>query len=128
MSKRILNIVTCAYRATLEEQDDPILWLTHSMRAAKAPVDVLLLSNAVCYLVRDQDASGLTLGGWSQSHPPRLVDDAAALADGGASVFYNAADARTRGIDPADVVDAAIPIETEALPELLSRYDLILNW
>jgi sulfur relay (sulfurtransferase) DsrF/TusC family protein len=127
MNKRILNVVTSGYRATLEEQDDPILWLTHSMRGAKAPADVLLRGNAVCYLLREQDASGLTLGSWRQSQPPRLVDDAAALADGGASVFYCTDDARERGI-AGHMVEAAKPIDADSLPELLSRYDLILHW
>ena len=66
MSKRILAVVTCAYRATLEEQDDPIVWLARAMRKADAAVDVLLSGNAVSYGVRVADIG-------------RVVD---ALADG----------------------------------------------
>ena len=36
MSKRQLHIVDGAYRATLEEQDDPVVWLCHAMRGAGA--------------------------------------------------------------------------------------------
>jgi hypothetical protein len=128
MSKRILNVITCAYRATLEEQDDPVVWLTHSMRAAQAPIDVLLCGNAVCYGLQLQDASGLAFGERRQSHPPRIADDVAALLDGGASVFYAAADAGERGIDPAELLDGLTALEPGAVPDVFSRYDLILYW
>jgi len=34
----MLQIVESAYRATLEEQDDLVLWMTHAMRSAGAPL------------------------------------------------------------------------------------------
>lgn len=128
MSSRTLNVVTCAYRATLEEQDDPILWLTRSMRNANASVDVLLWGNAVAYAARAQDAAGLTFGERQQTQPPRLADDTAALHATGEAVFYVAADARERGIAPAELIDGAIAIETTAVPELFARYDRVLWW
>ena len=94
MSKRILAVVSCAYRATLEEQDDPILWITRAMRGAGGALDVLLSGNAVSYGVRAQDASGLRFGERRQTQPPRLADDTAALIASGATVHYAAADAR----------------------------------
>ena len=56
MSKRLLHIVESAYRATLEEQDDPVVWLCHAMRGAGAALDLLLQGNAVAYGVREQES------------------------------------------------------------------------
>ncbi len=128
MEKRILNVVTSGYRATLEEQDDTVVWMTHFMRSADATVDVLLSGNAVGYGVRYQDASGLAFGERRQTQPPRLADDVAALVDGGASVYYAAADALERGIEPAELIEGLCAIEPGGLPELFARYDLVLYW
>ena len=128
MSKRILAVVTCAYRATLEEQDDPILWLTRAMRGAGAAIDVLLTGNAVSYGVRAQDASGLRFGEWQQAQPPRLADDSTALIESGASVLYAAADALERGIEPNELIEGLVPVQAGAVARLLSSYDQILWW
>lgn len=128
MSTRILSVITCAYRATLEEQDDPVLWLTHSMRKANTSVDVLLSGNAVSYAVRAQDAAGLRFGERRQTQPPRLAEDTAALRDGGAALFYAAGDARERGIDPTELIEGVVGIEPAALPDLFARYDRVLWW
>jgi len=128
MSKRILSVVTCGHRATLEEQDDPIMWLTRAMRGAGTVVDVFLQGNAVSYGVRAQDAGGLSFGERRQTQPPRLAADSAALISGGATVLYAADDARQRGIEPAELIEGLVAVEPSAVPRLFSAYDLILWW
>jgi sulfur relay (sulfurtransferase) DsrF/TusC family protein len=128
MAKKVLSIVTTAYRATLEEQDDTILWLSHALKGAGADLDVLLRGNAVNYAVRGQDASGLAFGDRRQTEPPRLDDDVAKLAAKGVTVFIVDDDLRERGISRDDVVSAVQPIARAEIASLLDRYDQVWSW
>src|SRR3546814_12535583 len=76
---KVLQIIETAYRATLEEQDDTVVWITHAMKGAGGDLDVLLRGNAVNYGLHGQDAAGLAFGEWRQTQPPRLADDLAGL-------------------------------------------------
>src|SRR4249919_2099210 len=98
MAKRILQILTTGYRATLEEQDDPVLWLTHSLRNNGAEIDVLLRGAATNYAVRDQNARGLEFGELTQSQPPDIALEVRALIRKGVRVFVLTDELIARGI------------------------------
>lgn len=85
---KVLQIVESAYRATSEEQDDTVLWLTHAMKGAGGDFTVLLRGAAVNYAVPGQDASGLTFGAWKQTEPPRLAESIAGLMDAHQQVWH----------------------------------------
>jgi len=125
---KVLNIVSVAYRATLEEQDDTIVWLTHALRGAGADVDVLLRGNAVNYPVRGQDASGLTFGERAQTQPPRLADDVAKLVGKGARVLVCAEDLAERGLKPDELIDGVVMVQRREIPGLLGEYDHVWHW
>lgn len=127
MSK-ILAIVETAYRATLEEQDDPVLWITQALRGAGADIHVLLRGAAVSYGVRGQDASGLTFGGRAQTQPPRIERDLEALKTKGISVYYVEDDARARGILPDELVGGLTAVRGESLPSLFRGYAQVWHW
>ena len=125
---KALNIIETAYRATLEEQDDTIVWITHAMKGAGANVDVLLRGNAVNYGVRGQDASGLSFGDRSQSQPPNLDGDISKLLAKGVKVHVVDEDVEQRGIGRAELVDGLQRIPRAELAALLADYDQIWHW
>jgi len=128
VGKRILNIVSSGWRATLEEQDDTIVWLTHAMRGADARVAVLLQENAVGYAIRAQDASGLAFGARRQTNPPRLADDLAKLIAKEVRVYYVGEDAAERGIEAPELIEGVEPVERTKLPRLFAEFDRVLRW
>jgi hypothetical protein len=128
MAKRILQILTTGYRATLEEQDDPVLWLTHSLRNNGAEIDVLLRGAAANYAVRDQNARGLEFGELTQSQPPDIALEVRALIRKGARVFVMTDDLIARGIRRSETLEDLGFIAKSELPALLRAYDQVWRW
>jgi intracellular sulfur oxidation DsrE/DsrF family protein len=125
---KTLSIIESAYRATLEEQDDTIVWLHGAMKAAGADLAVLLRGNAVNYLVTRQDAAGLGFGDWRQTQPPSIASDLAALAARGVEVSYVAEDLADRGIERNELINGAQPVARHAVADLVSRYGRVWYW
>lgn len=125
---KILNIIESAYRGTVEEQDDTILWLTHSMCAAGASIDVLLRGNAVNYAIAQQHAEPMMFGKWTQQHPPDAVGQLGSLMDAGVKVHACAADITDRGILKERVMNRVSLVTHAEITLLLETYDRILAW
>jgi len=124
---KILNIVETAYRATLEEQDDTILWLTRALRGAGGDVHVLLRGNAVNYAVV-QACPPLTIGKATIGHPARPSEDLAKLEAKGARIFVVQEDLDERGIDKQRCITAAQRISRGDIAQLLEEHDQIWHW
>ena len=125
---KMLNIIETAYRATLEEQDDPVLWITHAMRGAGAEIDVLLQGNAVNYTVRAQHVPPLGFGGHLQKRAPGLADEVAALIAGNAAVYAVVEDIADRGLASDELVGGVKQIRKAELPQLFDRFDGVWQW
>jgi intracellular sulfur oxidation DsrE/DsrF family protein len=128
MSKRILQVIDSAYRATIEEQDDTVVWFTHAIKGGGAHVDVLLRGHAVNYAVKGQDAAGLAFGDRKQTQPPDLAGDIVRLIAKGVEVYVTGEDLARRGLGPSDLVDGLEPVSAASLPALYGRYDLVWQW
>lgn len=125
---KAINIVETAYRGTLEEQDDTIVWLTHAMKGAGAELDVLLRANAVNYAVKGQDASGLSFGAKPQTHAPELASDLERLLGKGVKVFVVEEDLAQRGIEASELISGLQTIKRGAVAKLLDGYDQAWHW
>jgi sulfur relay (sulfurtransferase) DsrF/TusC family protein len=126
--RKILSIVESAYRATLEEQDDTILWITQACKNAGADVSVLLKGNAVNYVAAGQDASGLSFGDLRQANPPDLGRDLRRMAEKGVKIFCVREDLAERGIAEGDTWTGAEGVGRADLPALLDQFDQVWHW
>ena len=125
---KVLNIVEAAYRGTLEEQDDTIVWFCHAMKGANADIDVLLRGNAVNYTVKAQDASGLSFGEVRQTQPPQLANDLVKLKGKGVKIFVVEDALRERGIEPSELIDGLDLVPRAKLAKLFADYDQVWHW
>ena len=128
MAKKILNVVDVAYRATMEEQDDTVLWISAVLKGNGGDVSVLLRGAAVNYTMKTQDASGLSFGRKQQTQPPRLADDVSRLIARGLAVLYVEDDARERGLVPSEHIPGIKAVKRADLPVLFGNYDQVWKW
>jgi hypothetical protein len=125
---KILSIVSTAYRATMEEQDDTILWLNHALRNNGAEVSILLAGNAVNYALRGQDATGLAFGDNRVAHPAQLDQDLSRLIAAMVPVSVVDEDVRERGL-PVDRLIAGIgTLSRNDIAAEMERFDHVWNW
>jgi hypothetical protein len=125
---KVLQVVENAYRATIEEQDDTVLWFTQVLRNNGAAVAVLLRGPAVSYVVAAQDCAGVAFGDWSQSHPPRIPDAVATLIGSGVPFYVDEDDLAERGIAPDECIAGTMAIRGANLAALYEEFDRVWQW
>lgn len=125
---KVLNIISSGYRATLEEQDDTIVWLSHALKGAGANVDVLLRGAAANYVIEGQEAAPLAFGGRAQKCAPDVFGQVAGLIEKGVSVFVAEEDLTRRGLANAPRLRAAKARPQAELPALFANYDQVWHW
>lgn len=123
-----LNIVSSGYRATLEEQDDTIVWISHAMRNAGAEMDLLLEEAAVNYPVQGQTVEPMTLGGRTQRNAPDVHGQIRNFVGNGSAVYVVGEDLDQRGIDRRKLLQEVKIVARADLPKLLKSYDRVWHW
>lgn len=123
-----LNIIESAYRATMEEQDDTVVWITHAMKGAGAEMTVLLRGNAVNYAVTGQKAPSLQFGDWKQTHAAKIDEDIASLIGKGVTVYAVEADLSARGIALTGLLSGVKTVNREGILDLFENHDRIWHW
>jgi intracellular sulfur oxidation DsrE/DsrF family protein len=125
---KVLNIVETAYRATLEEQDDPVVWILHAMKGAGADHSVVLSGNAVNYAVMAQGVPPLMFGDKVQKHAPRIAEQVASLVAKGVQVMVVRECLSARGIDEEELMDGLTLVKQGALPKVMNGFDQVWHW
>ena len=125
---KVLNIVETAYRATLEEQDDPVVWILHAMKGAGADHSVVLSGNAVNYAVMAQGVPPLMFGDKVQKHAPRIAEQVASLIAKGVQVMVVRECLKARGIDEEELMDGLTLVKQGALPKVMNDHDQVWHW
>jgi hypothetical protein len=127
MAMKVLQIISTAYRATFEEQDDTVVWISHAMRGAGAELAVLLSGSAVSYVAADQDSSGLCVGTWQQTQPPRIAADLASLIGKSVAVYCVKEDLDERGLREPALLGVSV-ITRSQMARLFGEFDEVWRW
>lgn len=125
---KALNVIGTAYRGTLEEQDDTIVWVTHALKGAGAELDVLLRGSAVNYASKAQQVPALSFGERTQKNAPHLAEDVAALMGKGVNVYVVDEDVAERGLAGGDLIDGLAFVKRADMPGLFESYDRVWAW
>ena len=130
---KILNVLSQAFRTTVEEQDETILWLVQSMMSkAKASSDnvmsLLLSGHAVYYAFQNQPQPALTLGDWQQSQPANIKRDIQQMLDARISIYLVYEDLWDRGLDMLPVPAGIDIVNRNEIPALYEYADHIWHW
>jgi DsrE/DsrF-like family len=128
MAKKVVSIVDTAYRATLEEQDDTVVWFNHMLRHSGADITLLLMGNAVNYAVSGQQPPPLSFGTAAITFPPRLDQDLRKAIQAGVKLVLIRDDAEMRGIPASALMPEAEQISREQLADFLHGFDIVWHW
>jgi hypothetical protein len=125
---KTLQVIEQAFRTIVEEQDDPIIWLTRSMRGAGADLSLLLVGHAAYYAVQRLRQPALRLGGWRQTQPADLKNDLEDLLKSGVPVYVSKEDIDSRGLSDLPPINGIRLADKNSVVSLYETADQIWHW
>jgi hypothetical protein len=125
---QVLQIIDNAYRATIEEQDDTVLWFTQVLRNSGAETSIMLRGSAVNYAVAKQNAAGVVLGEWRQTQPPDIAGAMTKLLASGVAVYVDEDDLGARGIGEANCLAGVRAVPGDKVGELCDGFERVWQW
>lgn len=125
---KVLSIVEAAYRGTLEEQDDTILWLNQSFQNAGVDISILLRGNAVNYLVKGQKPFNLHFGNWQQTQPPELDRDLQMMIGKNIPVYAITEDIQSRALPQDQLIEGVSLIAKSQVAQLFEEFEYVWHW
>lgn len=130
---RVLQILDQAFRTTVEEQDETILWLIQCMLkqasdSTENKIDLLLAGHAVYYPYQKNRQPALKIGDWQQTQPADITRDISNLLQSGVSIFVVYEDLWERGLDLLKLPEGITVINRKDLPQIYQRVDQVWQW
>ncbi|MFM9272188.1 hypothetical protein ACJ7V3_18320 [Halomonas elongata] len=125
---KALQVIDQAFRTTVEEQDDTILWLIQSMRGAGGDLAVLLSGHGVQYAVQRRRQPPLRLADWQQTEPADITRDVTNLIDSGVPVYAIREDLMERGLSHQTPLSGIQVISREERVSLYEQADQVWQW
>jgi len=125
----LLCICDQGYRASIEEQDDTVVWMAHMLQRNEGTTTALLLrGSAVNYANKAQQSVPVTFGGWTQGHPADFPRDLERFRADGGTVYVLDEDLKSRGLTADDLVDGVHTVQNAGLAGLVAEYDHVSFW
>ena len=124
----ILSICEQGYRATVEEQDDTVIWLTHMLRRSEMDIGLVLRGSAVNYASTSPEPVGVSFGDWTQAHPANLARDLESFIADGGRVYASSEDLAKYALERSKLVEGVIPLDFDGIVDLIGDHDIIMNW
>ena len=125
---KILSIVSTAFRATLEENDDAALWLSLALVKEGAELSLLFRGNAVIYTLQRRNPNVVEVPeldlktAWL---PQTQVQTALEL---GVACYSVREDMLARGMDPTGVSAGVVCIAEPDVADLVQEHDSLWHW
>lgn len=125
---KVLQVLDQAFRTTVEEQDDTILWLTQSMCGAGAELSVLLRAGAVEYAIQKGPQPPVNFGDWQQTQPADITQDIGRLVAKAVPIFAVQEDLQERGLQTQALQAGVTAVKRAEVATLYQGADQIWHW